>query len=85
MSDAKIIREYRETEQAMRLAVAEARAKDEYVALPADVREARAALECREEIERHNEAAIAFDQMSAEKHERWIAAHEIFVDNRAVN
>jgi hypothetical protein len=85
MQDAEIIREYHEAEQAVKLAMAEALAKDEYAALPKDVREARAGLECSEEVERFKEAVIAYDQMNVKKHERLIVAHEILTANRAVN
>lgn len=71
-----IVREYYEADSAYRLAVARAMARDEWMALPPDVREARAVLEVQVEQKRFSEAKIAFEQERADRHERWIAAHE---------
>lgn len=75
-TDAEITREYHEARFAYETKFAEAAGKDEYVALPVDVRQARVALECVSEAERLREAAIALDNCKAEKEERWISAHE---------
>lgn len=84
LDDDAVIREYFESDQAAKLALAEARSKDEYLALPQDVREAKAALDSQEQLTRHRNAVVAFDQMKERKNERWIAAHEALSFYRSV-
>lgn len=76
MSPNEIIHEYHDAEHSYRMAIAKAISRDEMVALPRDVREARAALEVELEAQRLVDSRSAYDAMKADREERWIAAHE---------
>jgi hypothetical protein len=72
----QVIRNFHEADRAFRLKFAAVVARDEFVALPQDVREARAMVECEAEATARAEAHTEFDIMARDREERWIAAHE---------
>lgn len=78
MSDShdRAVREYREADHAFGMAMARVISRDDMLALPKDVRDCRALLECEAEAERRAEALTVFEQARAALEERWIAAHE---------
>jgi hypothetical protein len=76
MTPNEIIREFYDADHAYRMAIAKAISRDEWVALPQDVREARAALEVEVEAQRLVDTRSAYEVMKADREERWIASHE---------
>jgi hypothetical protein len=71
------IREYHDATLDAKIAMAETiAAHPEWESLPVDVRTAKACLECRDALARQHRAVSAYEQMKADREERWIAAHE---------
>ena len=76
MNNLEIIQEYYDAEHEYRQAFAAEASKDEYVALPEDVRVARVQIVIADQSERLTKARTAVENTKADREERLIAAYE---------